>query len=213
METDSKVFSKKQLAILQVAESLFIEKGYNQVSIKEIATGAGINSAQVFYYFITKENLLEQMLEWRIHQLLEKIDAVVSDKALPIQTRLVLLIEQYVELGFANPLVLAQLFYENAISEHAGTRELLSNFKERNSIIIAGVIQAGQEQGVVKKTASVELITGLIVGTITYMVINRDDYREIMQQRQLDEEAGREELKRILAGYLKGILQSILIYE
>lgn len=43
--------------ILQAAECLFLEKGYNMTSTVEIARKVGCNQALVHYYFHTKENL------------------------------------------------------------------------------------------------------------------------------------------------------------
>lgn len=201
------------MAIMEAAESLFVQKGYNHVSIKEIATAAGINGAQVFYYFVTKEKLLEQMLEWRIGQLMAGVQPVVSDESVSTREKLSLLINKYIEQGLANPLVLAQLFYENAIDKDTASRALIEDFKDQSIVMITEVIRSGQQQGVVKKSVDATLVTGLIMGTITYMVINKDDYHELTLQHQAGEEAGKKEVRFTLNNYLSGILQSIMIYE
>ena len=43
--------------ILEVAEELFLDKGYALTSTTEIAKKAGCNQALIHYYFRTKENL------------------------------------------------------------------------------------------------------------------------------------------------------------
>lgn len=47
--------------ILQAAETLFLEKGFNSTSTTDIAKKAGCNQALVHYYFRTKENLFQQI--------------------------------------------------------------------------------------------------------------------------------------------------------
>lgn len=47
--------------ILQTAEELFLEKGFEATSTTDIAKKAGCNQALVHYYFRTKENLFMQI--------------------------------------------------------------------------------------------------------------------------------------------------------
>ena len=49
--------------ILNAADALFGELGYDGVSVRDIAERAGVKKAAVFYYFDGKEALLEQVLE------------------------------------------------------------------------------------------------------------------------------------------------------
>ena len=47
--------------ILQIAEELFLEKGFDSTSTTDIAKKVGCNQALVHYYFRTKENLFMQI--------------------------------------------------------------------------------------------------------------------------------------------------------
>jgi len=49
--------------ILEVAKRLFARRGFDGVSIRDVATEAGVNKALVFYYFQTKATLLDEVLE------------------------------------------------------------------------------------------------------------------------------------------------------
>lgn len=51
--------------IMEVAERLFADEGYNKVSLRRITTEAGANMAAVHYYFRTKEALLRAIFETR----------------------------------------------------------------------------------------------------------------------------------------------------
>ncbi|MDH8701066.1 TetR/AcrR family transcriptional regulator [Dysgonomonadaceae bacterium PH5-43] len=52
--------------ILDVAENLFLDKGFNQTSTTLIAKEAGCNHAMVHYYFRTKENLFLRIFKKKI---------------------------------------------------------------------------------------------------------------------------------------------------
>jgi AcrR family transcriptional regulator len=52
--------------ILDSAETLFAEKGFQGTSLRAITGGAGVNLASVNYHFGTKESLLQAVLERRL---------------------------------------------------------------------------------------------------------------------------------------------------
>ena len=52
--------------ILECAEKLFLDKGYNLASTTEIAKEAGCTQALVHYYFRTKENLLQKIFDRKL---------------------------------------------------------------------------------------------------------------------------------------------------
>ncbi len=47
--------------ILEVAEKLFSEKGYDGASVGDIAKGVGINKASIYYHFKSKEEILTSL--------------------------------------------------------------------------------------------------------------------------------------------------------
>lgn len=48
--------------ILKTAERLFAEKGFDGARVDEIAAGAGVNKALIYYYFESKEKILDELL-------------------------------------------------------------------------------------------------------------------------------------------------------
>jgi AcrR family transcriptional regulator len=49
--------------ILEAAAKLFSERGYEGVTTREIAKAIGINSASIYYYFPSKEEILRSLYE------------------------------------------------------------------------------------------------------------------------------------------------------
>ncbi len=47
--------------ILETAEKIFLEKGFDGARMQEIADKAGINKALLHYYFKSKENLYQKI--------------------------------------------------------------------------------------------------------------------------------------------------------
>jgi len=52
--------------ILDCAQHLFYEKGYDAVGVQEIVDVAGISKPTLYYYFKSKSGLLESLLECRL---------------------------------------------------------------------------------------------------------------------------------------------------
>jgi len=57
--------------LLEVAERLFAEKGFDGAPVREITTAAGCNIASVNYHFGSKENLYAQVFQRRLSALRE----------------------------------------------------------------------------------------------------------------------------------------------
>jgi AcrR family transcriptional regulator len=54
-----------QAKILDAAETAFADHGYNGASMRDIVRGAGVNLATVYYYFGSKNGLMEAVLKRR----------------------------------------------------------------------------------------------------------------------------------------------------
>lgn len=50
--------------IFSVAIDLFAQKGFDAISLREIAEAAGIRKATLYYYFTTKDEILENIFEY-----------------------------------------------------------------------------------------------------------------------------------------------------
>ena len=88
-------FNDKQIQILEVAEILFAEKGFDGTSIRNIAKLAKINIAMVSYYFGSKERLLESLIVYRTSDLKNQLDSLLQEDLEPIE-KINKLIELYI---------------------------------------------------------------------------------------------------------------------
>ncbi len=84
--------------LLDAAEVLFAQKGYEAVSIREIAGDADVNLAAVNYHFQGKENLYREVLRRRLAPKREKLLAALAvvEAAGEDQPRLEMLIRAFV---------------------------------------------------------------------------------------------------------------------
>lgn len=86
--------------ILDVALDLFIEKGYDKTSLREIAEPLGFSKAALYYHFASKEDIL-MALHMRLHELGVDALAQMADQE-PSVARWSELLEQLVDQMLAN---------------------------------------------------------------------------------------------------------------
>lgn len=72
-----KTSEERKLEIIQIAEALFTQKGYSNVSTNEIVKQAGIAKGTLFYHFESKEKLADAIISYQlapIYRAYEKVD-------------------------------------------------------------------------------------------------------------------------------------------
>lgn len=65
-------------AIMEAAEELFLDMGYNQATTTMIARKAGVTHAMLHYYFRTKEHIFMKVLEKTLNELMQSFRPVMS---------------------------------------------------------------------------------------------------------------------------------------
>jgi AcrR family transcriptional regulator len=82
--------------ILRTAEQLFAARGFNEVSIRDLAAGAGVNIASIGYHFGSKEGLLSEVYRRNCEPLIaERLRGLEDAKRLPRSKRLPAIIEAF----------------------------------------------------------------------------------------------------------------------
>lgn len=96
--------------ILDVAERLFAESGYEATSMRAITTEAGVNLAAVNYHFHSKERLLQalftrrlEMLNRRRMELMDAYEVEYGNRPIPIEKLVRALIEPMIDITGERP--------------------------------------------------------------------------------------------------------------
>ena len=74
--------------ILDVAEQLFVAKGYDNTSTNDIIKVIGIARGTLYHHFASKEEILDSMIERMTESLVSKAAAVAEDKSIPLIERI-----------------------------------------------------------------------------------------------------------------------------
>lgn len=85
-----------EATILQAADTLFGERGFDGTSMAAVARAAGVNKALVFYYYRNKDGLFERVLESYYQAHTEALRAAFASVGTP-REQLHRVIDAYVE--------------------------------------------------------------------------------------------------------------------
>lgn len=77
MKGIKKIDYSAKLRIMNAAQEVFSEKGYDGASMAEIAKRANVNKALLYYYFEGKKNILEELVKRHVKEITERQDIFV----------------------------------------------------------------------------------------------------------------------------------------
>ena len=89
--------------IIEIAKNVFIEKGYAETSMSEIAAKVGINRPGLHYYFRTKDKMFEAVFGDIIMSIIPKVFDILIQKDKKIGKRVEEIIDTYYKLFLDNP--------------------------------------------------------------------------------------------------------------
>ena len=109
---DIKSEQSLEQSILEVAERLFLEKGFSMTSTTEIAKEVGCYQALVHYYFRTKDNLFNVIFEQKFKLFFQGVFEMKNMGELRFQDKLKHIIESHYDILRKNPKMPALILNE-----------------------------------------------------------------------------------------------------
>jgi len=92
--------------IFDAATELFLEKGVDRTSVREIANKAGINLALMNYYFRSKENLFDAIFTMLVKKNTRKLIKIL-DSEVGLEEKIRKYVEAYIDMLSDNPLLVS----------------------------------------------------------------------------------------------------------
>jgi AcrR family transcriptional regulator len=200
----------KQIQILQVAETLFAEKGFDGTSIRDISKEAKINVAMVSYYFGSKEKLLESLILFKTSGLKEMLVNLIDEKLEPIE-KINKLIDLYINRLNCNRGIYRILHFELASKKKALELESFTEIKKSNLRSLELIIKEGQAKGVFRKDVIIPLITPTILGTYFHFQMNKPFFEDLLNLKT--EESYTNYIKTDLTKHIQQTIKALLVYE
>lgn len=76
-------YEDRKKDILHAAATLFARQGYSQTLLEDIAEQCGIKKSSLYHYHRSKHAILHGLIEWKIEDLVRKVEASIENAATP----------------------------------------------------------------------------------------------------------------------------------
>ena len=199
----------KQIQILETAEKLFAENGFDGTSVRQISKAAGINIAMISYYFGSKEKLLEKIFLYRMSDFRMQLESVISTTKpqLEILDDIIALIVKRIHRNRRTHKII-NFEYSNA------TRNInFENYqtqKKENLKVVTAFVKNGQNQGVFTDNVNISLITTTILGTYFHFYYNKKYYQSLLN---IDDTSIEHYVHNELTLHIQNTIKALLTYE
>ncbi len=108
--------SSARKKILHSAEQLFIQKGYNNTSVRDVCRAAKVNIALINYYFTSKEDLYKEVIRLKTEPIIRSLKELSEDKEISAKDKFYKLFDIY-----------AAFYEENCNLPQLIAREVMTN--------------------------------------------------------------------------------------
>jgi AcrR family transcriptional regulator len=187
--------ARSRQSLLEAAKRLFMERGYEGATVRDIAAAAGLSTGAVFASFTDKSDLFNEVLLADLEAQVQLMrDAVAAPG--PTAERL----KRLLDAGYERQLTQIELLRASvAVSWSQGLSGELGDRPIRAAVIeqLVQVMREGAQKGEIKADADLELIAEIIWDV--YIRSYRRALYESWGQAELSQRLGRQ-IDLILAG-------------
>ena len=134
---------KRKLELLQIAYKMFLTRGYENTSVDEIIEEAGIAKGTFYYYFKSKEQLLEEVIGMMIEEEAQKARLIVGSD-LPVPQKIVAIMAAFRLAQDEQTIGDALNQPENILMHEKTNRRIIDTIVP----ILSEVVEAGVKEGV-----------------------------------------------------------------
>jgi AcrR family transcriptional regulator len=199
--------------ILDVAERVFAEHGYDGASTRLISSEAGVNMAMLNYYFGSKEGLLIAIFERRTATFHDLIQHIGSDENTTSWEKVEKYIDAYINRIFTNNCFQKMLYQEMAINRKGELTDKITQLIMRNVLEFRKILHEGIEKGDFRNDLDTDLVIATLFGTKNFLM-NTPHISSLMLGYDVSDEANIEDkLKPRIKNYTKKLFKAYLVHD
>ena len=199
--------------ILDVAEKIFSDLGFDGASTRMISSEAGVNMALLNYYFGSKEGLFLAVFERKISSFQTLLQNIGNDDSKSSWDKLDTCIENYVDRIIVNNCFQKLIHREISLNKRTDLTDKITDILMVNVNEIKKIFDEGIKNGSFHTDVDTAMITATIFGTKNY-IINTPNISSLMFGHDIrDEKYLEEDLKPRLKKHMKRLLKAYLLIE
>lgn len=174
----SKEYNERRNEILDISGSLFSTKGYSKCTINDILDAVGIAKGTFYYYFKSKEEVLDAIIDRVAEIVVAKVEVAASNPELsPVMKMLHTILSMRIESEVDSHLMEELHKPENALMH----QKSLSSMVTRVTPVLANIVKEGIDQGLFKSDFPTQYMQIFLTASITLL---DDGIFQIKQEEQ-----------------------------
>lgn len=190
--------------ILDTAERLFAEKGFDGTSTNDILNDIGIARGTLYYHFKSKEDILDAMIERLTGRLIANASEIVKNKDIPVLQRLTMTMMSLNVSGGIGVEIMKQIHKPQNALMH---RKMQTRMLTAVNPMIAGLIEEAVSEGICSSDYPAEVAEMVLLYSYTAF----DDLAELsVDERGKKITAFIYNIERLL-GMKRGSLDDVII--
>ena len=212
LEMDKDKIDKKD-HILDVAEKVFSELGFDGASTRTISGEAGVNMAMLNYYFGSKEGLFLAVFNRKILSFKDLLQNIGSDASIGAWNKMERYIGLYTQRVVTNNCFQKMLYQELSMQRRGELADKISEILMNNVDEVRKILQEGVDSGEFKKDIDCEMVIATIYGTKNFIVNSPHLTSKVLGYDIQNDKLLEEKFKPRIEAYLKTLLKSYLLNE
>jgi len=162
--TKGKLMNQKR--VIEVAATLFLEKGFAYTSMDELVRVSKVSKSNVYYHFSNKEELLDGVVSYWIEMYQSAIDGLLSQNQLLVEDRIQLFLKQLSqgvqtrEYKGGCPFI---TLYIQSPTNASKVKEKIGLFFVGLQTKVSLLLKQGVENGEFKKTINIDEVASLFI--------------------------------------------------
>lgn len=153
---------KRRHEIFHQVVNIFLKKGFQETSMREIAEAAGLGKSTLYDYFKTKEDILVYFFEDQLSDMAEEAQRIAMQN-LPADKRLRQVMEMYIENLQANKSLFLKMSFESQRLK-AESQKQIQDKRHAYQDMVRALIDEGIREGVFRKVNSLLAARMLVSG-------------------------------------------------
>lgn len=199
--------------ILDVAERVFSELGFDGASTRTISGEAGVNMAMLNYYFGSKEGLFLAVFERKISSFQSLLQNIGASENMSAWSKLEKCIDSYVDKIVVNNCFQKLITREVSLGKKWELTDKLTDMLMVNVQALKKILDEGIASGIFYPDIDTQLVTATIFGTKNYIINTPHLSSRIFGHDVRDEKFLEEKIKPRVKTYLKRLLKAYLVNE
>ena len=194
--------------ILDVAERVFSELGFDGASTRTISGEAGVNMAMLNYYFGSKEGLFLAVFNRKIISFQDLLKNIGSDDSISAWNKFEKYIELYTQRVVTNNCFQKLLYQELARQRKSDLSDQITDILMKNVDEVRKILNEGITKGEFKKDIDIDMVIATVYGTKNFIVNSPALTSKVLGYDIQKEKVIEEKLRPRIEIYLKTLLKS-----